>query len=76
MASFHQEGFTFILDKADEDISCTIGFESTNCDEDFKEVTSKGAKVIEKPDDKPWGVRAAYIQGPGKLTLEIEEMKG
>ena len=75
MASFHQEGFTFILDQADEDIACTIGFESINCDQDFKTVVDKGAKIIEKPEDKPWGVRAAYIHGPGKLTLEIEEMK-
>lgn len=75
MASFHQDGFTFILDIADDDVVSTIGFESSNCDQDFEEVTSKGAKVIEKPSDKPWGVRAAYIQGPGKLTLEIEEMK-
>ena len=74
MASFNQAGFTFILDVADNDALSTIGFNSDNCDLDFQNVISKGATVIEKPSDKPWGVRAAYIKGPGKITLEIEQL--
>ena len=74
MASFHQDGFTFIVDVSENDVSCTLGFESSNCDDDFKSVTDKGATVIEEPNDKPWGVRAAYIKGPGALTFEIEQM--
>jgi uncharacterized glyoxalase superfamily protein PhnB len=64
--------FTLILDSADSDSPATIGFESADCDEDFRAAVERGAVPIEPPGDKPWGVRCAYIQGPGRLKFEIE----
>lgn len=28
---------------------------------------------LEPPSNRAWGVRAAYVQGPGRLKFEIEE---
>ena len=52
----------------------TVGFDSRNCDADFQRVTSRGGVALEEPTDRPWGVRAAYIQGPGALKFELEQM--
>ena len=64
--------FVLILDSADTDTPATIGFESEDCDNDFRTVVGRGAVPLEPPNAKPWGVRCAYIQGPGRLTFEIE----
>jgi predicted enzyme related to lactoylglutathione lyase len=72
MATFAFDDFILILDSADTDSPATIGFESENCDEDFRAVVERGAVSLEPPSDKPWGVRCAYIQGPGRLKFEIE----
>jgi len=32
------------------------------------------AETIEAPQDRPWGARAAYLKGPGGLTVEIEQL--
>ena len=72
MATLVFGAFTLILDAAETDTVTTIGFESDDCDRDFQAVVERGAVVIEPPSDKPWGVRAAYIQGPGQLKFEIE----
>jgi hypothetical protein len=29
--------------------------------------------VIEEPADRSWGVRVAYLKGPGRITLELEQ---
>ena len=71
MLSFGE--FILILDAADADTPGTIGFESGNCDEDFRAVVERGAVALEPPSDRPWGVRCAYIQGPGRLKFEIEQ---
>lgn len=63
-----------ILDAAPDDSVVTIGFESKDCDADFRLVTSRGAEPIEPPQDRPWGARAAYLKGPGGLTVEIEQL--
>ena len=73
MASVPFGTFTIILDASSTDTATTIGFDSTDCDEDFRAVTSRGGVAIERPADRPWGVRAAYIQGPGALRFEIEQ---
>ena len=73
MASFSFDSVTMILDTFDQDIPCTIGFASENCDHDYQQVIKRGAISIEEPKNKEWGVRAAYIKGPGKLTFEIEQ---
>lgn len=61
-----------ILDKADGDAAATLGFQSTNVDRDFQLLTGRGAVPLEAPNDKPFGVRGAYIKGPGSLTIELE----
>ncbi len=73
MAVFAFEHVSLIFDRGQEDAAVTVAFDSSGCDEDFARLTAKGAKAIEKPSDQPWGVRAAYIQGPGRITLEIEQ---
>ena len=65
---------TIILDASAADSAATVGFESQNCDEDFKGVRSRGGIALEEPSDRPWGVRSAYIQGPGALKFEIEQV--
>jgi len=61
-----------ILDAATDDSIVTIGFDSKDCDADYRSVTSRGAEPIEA-QDKPWGTRTAYLKGPGGLTIEIEQ---
>ena len=73
LATFSFGEFILILDSADTDSTATIGFESDDCDGDFREVIERGAIAIEPPSDRPWGARSAYIQGPGRLTFEIEQ---
>jgi uncharacterized glyoxalase superfamily protein PhnB len=73
MATLTFETLILILDSADVDSPATIGFESSDCDGDFRAVMERGAVAIEPPGDKPWGVRCAYVQGPGALKFEIEQ---
>jgi predicted enzyme related to lactoylglutathione lyase len=65
--------FTLILDAAETDSFATIGFESDDCDRDFRSVVERGAVALDPPSNKEWGSRAAYVQGPGRLKFEIEE---
>ncbi|MCI0339631.1 MAG: VOC family protein [Planctomycetales bacterium] len=65
-------GVVLLLEKG-SDVRGTIGYASRDCDRDFKRVVARGAKVVEPPEDRPWGVRAAYLKGPGKLVFEIEQ---
>jgi catechol 2,3-dioxygenase-like lactoylglutathione lyase family enzyme len=63
-----------ILDAAPEDSIVTIGFDSTDCDADYRLIASRGAEPIEAPQDKPWGTRSAYVRGPGRITVELEQL--
>ena len=72
MATLPFGAFILILDSADTDSLATIGFESEDCDQDFRAVVERGAVPLEPPSNKIWGVRCAYIQGPGRLKFEIE----
>jgi catechol 2,3-dioxygenase-like lactoylglutathione lyase family enzyme len=63
-----------ILDLAPDDSIVTIGFDSTDCDADYRRIMSRGAESIEAPKDRPWGARTAYLKGPGGLTVEIEQL--
>jgi len=67
-------GFGVILDAAPADGVMTLGFDSEDCDADYRTVTGRGAETIEAPQDRPWGARAAYLKGPGGLTVEIEQL--
>ena len=72
MATLMFGDFTLILDSAETDSPATIGFESDDCDRDFRAVVARGAAPLESPANKPWGIRCAYLQGPGRLKFEIE----
>lgn len=63
-----------IFDAASEDSIITIGFDSTDCDADYRLLTSRGAEPIDVPQDRPWGARTAYLKGPGRVTVEIEQL--
>jgi catechol 2,3-dioxygenase-like lactoylglutathione lyase family enzyme len=63
-----------ILDAADADSTITLGFDSEDCDADFRSATARGAESIEAPQDRPWGARAAYLKGPGGITVEFEQL--
>jgi catechol 2,3-dioxygenase-like lactoylglutathione lyase family enzyme len=72
MATLRFGAFILILDAAEADSVATIGFESDDCDRDFRAVLERGAAALEPPSNKAWGVRAGYVQGPGRLKFEIE----
>ena len=72
MATIQFGPFILILDAAQADSSATIGFESDDCDRDFRAVLERGAVALDPPSNRAWGVRAAYVRGPGRLTFEIE----
>jgi hypothetical protein len=73
MAVLSLHGASLVLDAADEDSTATIGFASDNCDEDYRLAVERGAETLEAPADRAWGVRSAYLRGPGQLTFEIEQ---
>lgn len=62
-----------VLDRDDDETLTTIGYASGDCDADFRSVVGRGAEVIEQPEDRSWGVRVAYLKGPGRITLELEQ---
>jgi hypothetical protein len=72
MATLQFEAFVLILDTSAEDSPATLGFESDNCDRDYLAAIARGAVALEAPTNQPWGVRAAYLRGPGRLKFEIE----
>jgi len=73
MASIPIGGTSVILDLAEEDSVATIAFGSEDCDADYKALLSRGASAAAAPEDQSWGARAAYIKGPGALTIELEQ---
>ena len=73
LASFSWGSFSLLLDAGDVDSAMTLGFASVDCDKDFHDVVAKGAVAIESAD-RPWGARAAYVRGPGALTVEFEQL--
>ena len=66
--------FSVILDAAPIDSVVTLGFDSEDCDADYRTVAGRGAETIEAPQDRPWGARSAYLKGPGGLIVEIEQV--
>jgi uncharacterized glyoxalase superfamily protein PhnB len=65
-----------VVNDVEEDVLSTVAFTSTDCDGDFARVVAAGAVAIHEPEDKPWGVRGAFVQGPGKLIFEFEQSLG
>jgi catechol 2,3-dioxygenase-like lactoylglutathione lyase family enzyme len=76
MASLPLGSFWLFLDSADKDTAATVGFETNDCDRDYKALVKRGAKGLEEPADRSWGARTAYIQGPGQLRFELEQARG
>ncbi len=74
MAVFEFGPFTLILDAASDDSVATIGFNSPDCHADFAALVGRGAQVVQPPQDRPYGARVAYLQGPGALTIEIKQL--
>jgi predicted enzyme related to lactoylglutathione lyase len=72
MATICSSSFTLILDAAEADSVATIGFQSDDCDKDFRTVVDRGAIALDAPSNKAYGARTAHVQGPGRLTFEIE----
>ena len=66
--------FGVILDAAPADSMLTLGFDSEDCDADYRTLTDRGPESIAAPQDRPWGARSAYLKGPGELTVEIEQV--
>jgi uncharacterized glyoxalase superfamily protein PhnB len=66
--------FGVILDASATDSALTLGFDSEDCDADYRTLTGRGAETIEAPQDKPWGTRSAYLKGPGGVTVELEQL--
>ncbi len=62
-----------VVNDVEDDIASTVAFTSDDCDRDYRTVISRGAVGVDEPKDMPWGVRAAFVQGPGRLTFEIEQ---
>jgi uncharacterized glyoxalase superfamily protein PhnB len=62
-----------ILDQGEEETVTTIGYATADCDADFRTLVARGAQVSEEPADRSWGVRVAYLKGPGRITLELEQ---
>jgi uncharacterized glyoxalase superfamily protein PhnB len=73
MAAVSLHGASLILDAAEADAVVTIGFASDDCDGDYRVASERGAETLEPPQDRAWGVRAAYLRGPGSITFEIEQ---
>lgn len=73
MASIPFGNSSLILDKSEGDSIATIAFESPNCDSDHAILVKRGAVSISAPEDQAWGVRAAYVKGPGGLVIEVEQ---
>ena len=72
IATFHFNSFSLILDTDTEDSVATVGFKSNDCDAAYADVIARGAIALEPPANKSYGLRAAYVKGPGKLKFEIE----
>lgn len=67
---------TIIVDRSDADSEATLAFASEDCDADYAKALERGAEGLRPPEDQPWGpVRAAYLKGPGRLTVEIEQLQ-
>jgi len=73
MAVFQFGPILLVLDKGEEETVTTLGYASADCDADFRTVVGRGAQVIEEPADRSWGGRVAYLMGPGRITLELEQ---
>ena len=66
-------GFHVALCASSTETVGTLGLNGRDCDADYAEVVQRGAEPISPPAGRPWGVRAAYVKGPGALVVEFEQ---
>ena len=66
-------GVIVVLEQAGEDTPVTLAFKSEDVDVEFAALAAKGAAVLQAPVDQKWGVRSAYLRGPGAVTVELEQ---
>lgn len=69
LASVPVDPIILILEKSDQETASIIGFESDDCDRDFRRLIERGAIAESEPSNKPWGARTAYVKGPGLLKF-------
>ncbi|MBI4054770.1 MAG: VOC family protein [Elusimicrobia bacterium] len=72
-ARFQIGALGVFLEEKGKDSALTLGFPTKNCDTDHKRLVDRGAVSSEVCNDKPYGVRAAYLLGPGALRIELEQ---
>ena len=72
MAVLAPKPITIILDQAASDAVATLSFRSTDVDKDYTRLVGRGAVSLGVPADRPYGVRSAYLKGPGSLKIELE----
>ena len=73
MASYRFESGRLVINGGEADDASIVAFRVENCDAAFRDATARGAAVMEPPEDKTYGVRAAYVHGPGRLSVEFEQ---
>jgi len=56
--------FGVILAAAPTDSALTLGFDSEDCDADYRKLTGRGAESIEAPQDKPWAHAPPTLKDP------------
>ena len=74
MSMFRLGSVDIVVNDIEEDVPSVIAFVSSNVDQDYEDALARGALSKSKPADKPWGVRAAFVYGPGKLSFEFEQI--
>jgi catechol 2,3-dioxygenase-like lactoylglutathione lyase family enzyme len=74
MASYDFENISLVFDQSEVDSEISLALKASDCDQTFSELIQKGGIQIDEPQDQPWGVRTAYIQGPGAITIELEQV--
>ena len=48
-----------------------IGISTENVEREMKAAIKAGAKLVEKPKQKPWGQTVAYVKDPNGFLIEI-----
>jgi hypothetical protein len=66
-------GILLVLDSAQGEVAATVAFVVDDCNKKYDELVARGAETLSPPRDFPWGVRTAFVRGPGALTIEIEQ---
>jgi predicted enzyme related to lactoylglutathione lyase len=73
MASIRLEGLALVLDQSQAESAAILALAAESCDAEVERLVERGAVVTEAAVNRPWGVRNAYLAGPGAITLEVEE---